>query len=55
LSSFYFVLVILCPASMYGPALKALLAKNAGPDEQGALQGSSFVLNLIIKDSSYNV
>ena len=41
LSSFYLVLVLLSPASMYGPALKALLAKNAGPDEQGALQGQS--------------
>ena len=40
LSSFYLVLVLLSPASMYGPALKALLAKNAGPDEQGALQGA---------------
>jgi hypothetical protein len=26
-------------AVMYGPALKALLAKAAGPNEQGALQG----------------
>ena len=25
---------------MYGPALKSLLAKAAGPDEQGALQGN---------------
>ena len=25
---------------MYGPALKAMLAKTAGPDEQGALQGA---------------
>jgi hypothetical protein len=24
---------------MYGPALKSLLAKSAGPEEQGALQG----------------
>lgn len=26
---------------MYGPALKSLLAKAAGPNEQGALQGVS--------------
>jgi hypothetical protein len=25
--------------SMYGPALKSLLARTAGPEEQGALQG----------------
>ena len=37
---FYLVLVLLSPASMYGPALKAMLARTAGPDEQGALQGA---------------
>ena len=37
---FYLSLVFLSPASIYGPALKALLARTAGPDEQGALQGA---------------
>jgi DHA1 family tetracycline resistance protein-like MFS transporter len=38
--TFYIVLIVLSPASMYGPALKALLARSAGPEEQGALQGA---------------
>jgi hypothetical protein len=40
MSFFYMALVFLCPASMYGPALKALLARTAGPHDQGALQGA---------------
>ena len=38
--TFYLVLVMLSPGSLYGPALKALMAKTAVPEEQGALQGA---------------
>ena len=37
---FYVVLIMLAPGSLYGPALKALMAKTAVPEEQGALQGA---------------
>ena len=36
--TFYVVLIMLSPGSLYGPALKALMAKTAVPEEQGALQ-----------------
>jgi hypothetical protein len=34
---FFVVLLVFSPSLMYGPALKALLADAAGPDQQGAV------------------
>ena len=43
LNYIYLIFLLLArTALMYGPALKALLVKAAGPDEQGALQGTQF-------------
>lgn len=42
-------MLICSTALMYGPALKALLAKAAGPDEQGALQGESRICITLLK------
>jgi len=40
LEHFYLAMVCFAPASMYGPALKSLLVKKAGAEQQGALQGA---------------
>jgi hypothetical protein len=38
--SFYVVVVLFAPASIYSPALKALLSNAAGATKQGELQGA---------------
>lgn len=40
LLSFYVVVLLLAPSSMYSPALKALLSNAAGASKQGELQGA---------------
>ena len=40
LLSFYVVVVIFSPATIYSPALKALLSNAAGASKQGELQGA---------------
>lgn len=40
LLSFYVVVVVLAPSSMYSPSLKALLSNAGGASKQGELQGA---------------
>ena len=47
-SQYYDCTVTISAGVIYGPALKALLAKAAGPNEQGALQGDCFLFYMLI-------